>query len=231
MVNIDELLEINGYRLVMTNLDAGPMGPSWDRFNPNRVNALKGIGLEASEVYFVRQQHTKEIVSTEEWLAHPLTEADGLISRRSPDSIAVTVADCMPVYLHDRKKDVRAILHSGWKGTGIAEKALERMVREYGCMAADVTAVLGPAIGACCYNVDNDRADFFRNTWGADSVEKRGGKNYISLRKANIAMLEKAGISEIVSVDKCTACSSALGSFRREGAGTFTQMFCLSYRK
>ncbi|HAK45437.1 MAG TPA: hypothetical protein DCO79_05910, partial [Spirochaeta sp.] len=187
--------------------------------------------VDAADVYFVRQQHSKRIVSAESWTADPLTGADGIISRRVEDKIAVTIADCMPIFLHDAERNIRAILHSGWKGTGIVLEAIKIMKKQYGCSPGDLTAVLGPAIGSCCYNVDDERAAVFQNAWGSDAVAHHDGGKYLSLKNANINMLERAGVNDIISTDLCTSCSGGLGSYRREGADNFTQMFCLSYQQ
>lgn len=229
---MNELIELynrDGFKLVMTTVAAGRMGSSYEIHNADRKKMLQKLGFRIEDVHFVSQIHSRIVIDISEWQAEPLTKADGMISGQKTDHLAVTVADCMPVYLHDRLNDVRALLHSGWKGTGIALNALELMGKKYGSCPADITAVLGPGIGSCCYNVDDERADVFAAQWGSQSVIERDGRKFLSLKNANRSMLEKAGITEIKSSDLCTCCDAGLGSYRREGAESFSPMFVLSY--
>ena len=229
MKHFIELYNRDGFRLIMTTLEAGSVGPSRERNNKNRAILFEELGIAADDVYFADQQHTRNVITTEEWSDKPLIQADGLVSGNSRDMIAVTAADCMPIYLYDASKSIRAVLHSGWKGTGIAENAINLMRERYSCRASDITAVLGPAIGSCCYEVDVQRAEEFGRDWGNESVVISEGRFYLSLRDANRKLLEEAGVGEIISVDRCTCCEESLGSYRREGPEDFTLMFCLSY--
>ncbi len=215
----------------MTTLSAGRMGTSWETVHPAKLAVYDELGIDSGRVLFVKQKHTRHVERAEELRARGLSglcEADGIISSNSEDILGLTVADCMPVFLHDERTGVRALLHSGWKGTGIALEAIEIMKNKYGCRAGDIRAVLGPAIGSCCYNVEAVRARQFEAEWGRGSVEKRGGNFFISMRTANRNMLEDVGITGIVDVDECTCCSGNLGSFRREGQEAFTLMMVLS---
>ena len=213
----------------MTSLKSGAVGPSWELDNKNREMILERLGLKPDDVMFVRQIHSRDVVFTDQYSRNPLTEADGIISGGRNDALAVTVADCMPIFLYDRVNDIRAVLHSGWKGTGIALNALGLMERRYNTVPSDVTAVLGPAIGSCCYKVDGQRAEVFSAEWGDEAVIEKDGSLRLSLETANRLMLERAGVKEIICSGVCTACSDNLGSFRREGPDNFSHMFMLSY--
>lgn len=230
MKNFYKLYNRNNYMLCITTAGAGKMGNSYDLKNLQRRKIFEEIGINSEDVFFVRQYHSRDTVKTDEHRFFPQTMADGLISADEAEILAVTVGDCMPVYLYDNKNDVRALLHSGWKGTGIALNALEKMRRCFGTDPSDVTAVFGPAIGSCCYNVDGQRASVFRAEWGSEAVETREGVHYLSLEGANRAMLTRAGVTDIVSSGICTCCDTRFGSFRREGAENFKQMAVISYR-
>ncbi len=228
MNEITELYNEAESRLLITNISAGSVGRSYETEHPGRKRLLIDLGLIPEKVKFVRQTHSKKVIDASEHSFSPLTEADGIIAGNLKEAIAITVADCMPVFLHDKKRNVRALLHSGWKGTGIALEALEQMRRRYGSSPEDVTAVLGPAIGSCCYNVDRQRAEVFRAEWGDDAVVFRNGEYYLSLENANRVMLSRAGVKNIICSGTCTACSPNFGSFRREGPDNYTLMFVLS---
>ena len=85
------------------------------------------------------------------WLRAP--EADGHSWRQRGHGAAVTVADCVPVFLA-HPSGAAALLHSGWRSTaaGITETALARFAA-HGLAPADCRLHLGPAICGACYEV------------------------------------------------------------------------------
>ncbi len=82
--------------------------------------------------------------------------ADGLLTAQTDVVLAIHVADCGAIWLADRGTGAIGLLHSGKKGTeaNIFQCALDRMARDFGTRAEDVTAVLGPCIRPPHYEVD-----------------------------------------------------------------------------
>jgi hypothetical protein len=78
---------------------------------------------------------------------------DGHLWFRRGLGAAVSVADCVPVFLA-HPSGAAAVLHSGWKGTaaGITERAIARF-RDAGLAPADCRLHLGPSISGPCYEV------------------------------------------------------------------------------
>ena len=161
---------------------------------------------------------------------------DGIITQNYALIPTVTVADCVPIYLWDSKKRVFGIVHSGWKGTGIAADAIKLAGERYGSRPQDFCVCIGPHIGECCYVVNEERAGFFAREFCPECVapleegasvkvnwNNGGGKLYrLSLTKANIASIKKIGVDDncITICTDCTACSpgEVFGSNRRETA-------------
>lgn len=161
---------------------------------------------------------------------------DGIITQNYALIPTVTVADCVPIYLWDSKKRVFGIVHSGWKGTGIAADAIKLACERYGSRPQDFCVCIGPHIGECCYVVNEERAGFFAREFCPECVapledgasvkvnwNNGGGKLYrLSLTKANIAAIKKIGVDDncITICTDCTACSpgEVFGSNRRETA-------------
>src|SRR5882724_2474835 len=85
-------------------------------------------------------------------------EADGLISTTAGQVVGVVTADCMPVLLIDRGRRVAAAVHAGWRGAaaGVIEAAVARLGTEFQVAPQALEAVIGPAIGACCYEVGDE---------------------------------------------------------------------------
>lgn len=166
-------------------------------------------------------------------------QGDGIITQNRSLMPVVTVADCMPIYVYDPVQQVFGVLHSGWKGTGIVADSILLAGEKYGSKSEDFCVVLGPHIRNCCYIVNEERAEYFAKNFTTECVVEleeggtcyaggRGlpvswnngsGKLYrLSLEKANLAALKKAGVPEenITVIQECTCCNELLGSNRRE---------------
>lgn len=73
---------------------------------------------------------------------------DALITNVPGYCVCVTTADCVPVLLYDKKLQVVAAIHAGWKGTvkHIVSNVLEHMNQKFGTQGEDVIACIGPSI-------------------------------------------------------------------------------------
>jgi purine-nucleoside/S-methyl-5'-thioadenosine phosphorylase / adenosine deaminase len=198
-----------------------------------RRRLLKLLGIAEKRVCSLHQVHSMLVFSADE-IGYPDSahiasevEGDGLVCESGDAVLAVTVADCFPIFLADRRRGAFGIVHSGWRGTGIVIAALHRMAQEFGTFAEDVDAVVGPGIGPCCYNVPEERAELFRTSYGEECVSAERGRFFLDLGLVNTALLEAAGVHSVTRVANCTSCTPFLGSFRREGPGVYTHMLAL----
>ncbi len=218
---------ITGIRAGISLAAAGDMALSRARSLPWRTKFLERTGIPRERLFALRQVHSRRVLLIEEQSADetPGIEADGLLTDRPEAVLSITVADCLPIFLADRRTGAFGVVHSGWKGTGIVSEALAVMVSRFGSLPAEVSAVIGPGIGACCYGVPEERAALFASEYGSGTVVRdTGGTARLDLRAANIELLHRAGVEEITVVTDCTSCSPELGSFRRQGAAGFTLM-------
>jgi YfiH family protein len=142
-------------------------------------------------------------------------EADAMVTRVAATALGVLTADCVPILLVAPRHHVVAAVHAGWRGTlgGVAQRAVRHIVQAFGTPVTELHAALGPAIGACCYEVDRSIADAVERTWGRmpDAVRTdTGPKARLDLRRANAAILERAGVQPtcILSVGPCTHCTA-----------------------
>jgi hypothetical protein len=104
-----------------------------------------------------------------------------------------------------------AAVHAGWRGTvaGIAQHAVEAMRAQFGSLAADLHAAIGPGIGPCCYQVGPEVAARF----GLQ------GRARVDLAGANRRQLIDAGVTpeRIYASNLCTMCRpDEFHSFRRD---------------
>lgn len=148
---------------------------------------------------------------------------DAIISNASGVLAGVKTADCVPILIGDPRTGAFAAVHAGWRGTlaHVATKALKRMITEYQTNPHDVRVAIGPAAGACCYEVGTDVIDPFRLGFPSQDLftETRPDHACIDLLKANHAQLVSAGVEpEKISIAPlCTMCRTDLFfSYRRE---------------
>jgi len=151
-------------------------------------------------------------------------EGDALITKNPGFAIGVFTADCLPVLLFDPRQRVIAAVHAGWRGTaqGIVKKVVAKMAEKFSCRREEIQAGLGPAIGPCCYEVDEPVESAFREkglAWELFASLRGPGRWSLDLKKANSYLLEETGVPKenIMILDGCTACRPDLFfSYRRE---------------
>jgi polyphenol oxidase len=198
----------------------------------NRERFLRALGVEPGSSRGLQLAHSRNLLfpaadDDVAALAAAAGGADGLIVADARLAPTVTVADCMPIWLLDRDSGAFGLLHSGWKGTGILRVAVLELSRRFGSRPSSMAAILGPAIGSCCYAVPEERASSFAAEFGPSSVLRRGERAFLDLRAANIALAEDAGLGDLLSIDACTSCDERLGSYRRQGSASFTRMLAV----
>ncbi len=81
--------------------------------------------------------------------------ADGHLTQQPGVLLAVTVADCVPVYLVDPDHHAIALLHAGWRGVaaGILARGVELLRTQVAAVPGRLHLHLGPAICGECYEV------------------------------------------------------------------------------
>jgi YfiH family protein len=119
--------------------------------------------------------------------------------------------------LVDRRNRVVAAVHAGWRGTvaEIARRAVESASAEFGCSADGLEAAIGPAIGACCFEVGEEVAAQFD-----PSLIQTSAKPHVDLIEANRRQLLRAGLRDelIRRASTCTFCApQRFYSYRRQG--------------
>jgi len=183
--------------------------------------ALAGAG----ELLFLRQVHGAHVVEAP-WLGTP--EADAAVATTAGALLGIETADCLPVLVVDPVRRAVAAAHAGWRGTaaGVARCAVEALVAR-GSSPGDLLAALGPAIGACCYEVGEELRSAFAED--APWVLRPGpsGRPHLDLRAANARQLERAGVraAAIHQLDECTRCQpDRYHSYRRDGKGAGRQI-------
>ena len=139
-------------------------------------------------------------------------EADALITQEPDLPLAVFSADCGIILLHDAVHHAAGAIHAGWRGcaAGILEKTVLAMHSHFGTEPGDLAAAIGPCIGSCCFETDNDVADAMFSALGDDAapyLKHTGVKWHVDLGGLNRLWLVRAGIPE-AQIDLCNLCTA-----------------------
>lgn len=194
----------------------------------NRQHVLQAMGLTGTVLHAVRQVHGNQVcVVDEEAMRRGLHDvrADALVTTLPATPLGVLVADCLPIVVYGLDPPVLALIHAGRMGTyhHIVHHVLGVMRDQVGMAPDQLYAILGPAIGACCYHLDARAVNPFQARFPdwQDFFTPCGKEQWLmDLTAANKAQLIAGGIppTHIEAADICTACHQRqLYSHRAEG--------------
>lgn len=190
------------------------------------------VGIHDGRIVTMRQVHGDHIVEIKDRKLKEAGEADGMVTGEADVFLAVLTADCVPLLFVAPKQRLVAAVHAGWRGTlaGIVEKTVHFFENQYGVPGVDLEVALGPSIGPCCYEVQDDVVGPLMKRWGklmTPSVVVKDGKSFIHLRRLNRDILRAAGVpgNQLYQVGPCTSCAAdEFFSYRRERSETGRQM-------
>lgn len=190
---------------VFASLNCG-LGSSDDpgRVAANRKTAVETLDVPVHCLATVHQQHTATVaVIGADWApGQPPVVADAMVTDRSGIALGILTADCAPVLLADRKANVIAAVHAGWRGAlgGILGNTVQAMVA-LGAKTSRIAAAVGPCIAQRSYEVgpefpapflgqDPDNHFFF-------IASSREGRYFFDLPGYVARTLAKASVSEV----------------------------------
>lgn len=187
----------------------------------SRQESRARVSRELAEVgtpLFLTQVHGVAVAEAP-WEGSP--EADAAICEQAGYLLAIETADCLPLLLVDPVGRRLAAAHAGWRGSAasIAGRTVAALVAR-GSRPADLIAALGPAIGACCYEVGPEVREAFGDDAPFVARPGAGQRWQLDLRAASERQLLRSGIphQRILHLDHCTRCRAGdYHSYRRDG--------------
>ncbi|UNE53739.1 peptidoglycan editing factor PgeF [Bartonella machadoae] len=123
----------------------------------NRILITDYFGVEVQNFVTLNQIHSCNVVVVNQAFIDDVPKADALVTTTQGLAIGILTADCGPVLFADPQAGVIAAAHAGWRGSfnGIVEKTI-CVMEEQGAKRQSITAVLGPCIGPCNYEVTSE---------------------------------------------------------------------------
>jgi YfiH family protein len=128
-----------------------------DRVYANRRRAFGIFGRDTATTVHAHMVHGATVARVTQanngtWVTH----VDGLVTNEPGCALAMSFADCAPIFLFDPANNAIGLGHAGWRGTveDLPGAMVRKMTAEFGSDPADLIAGIGPSIGRCCYEVD-----------------------------------------------------------------------------
>lgn len=184
----------------------------------NFRQACHAVGTTPAQTVSCHLIHSAKIITINKSnRQRVMGQADGLITADLDIFLAMRFGDCTPLIFFDPVGGAIGLTHAGWRGTmkNAAGATIRAMVGQFGCRPEDIVAVIGPAIGPCCYEVGADVIAAARQAFAEpDSlfVQRNGNPNrgHFDLWAANQRQLADSGVRQIIRSELCTACRTDL---------------------
>lgn len=183
--------------------------------NENRIAFFNELKLQSDQIAYQKQIHSNTVKIVNSPGLHG--EGDALITNKKGIGLAVSSADCAPVFIYDKEKKVIAGIHSGWKGTSqkIVEETLIALQENFNCNSQNLIVYIGPSISQKNYEVGKE----FENIFDIKYLLPQNGTFKLDVKQANYDMLINFGIpeSQIEVSNLCSFQEEYLHSYRRDG--------------
>jgi hypothetical protein len=160
----------------------------------------------------------------------PVCQGDASVAHAPGVVCAILTADCLPVLFADLDGKVVGAAHAGWRGLagGVLQATVEAM-RAAG--AGEITAWLGPAIGAEAFEVGGDVLAAFDVALSDGAARPafraypgREGKYLADIYALARTTLARAGVARVAGGERCTFTErDAFYSYRRDGKASGRQ--------
>ena len=160
-----------------------------------------------------------------------ISETDGVITKEVNSILTVITADCSPIMFVEKEQGIIGISHQGWRGS--VKRLGQKMVKKIiglGGKKENIFVAIGPSIGECCYNIDDERYYQFVEEFDGYTnkiFHRHQGKLHLNLSLLNYLQIKEIGIPEI-NIDHfpfCTSCDKKrFFSFRRDKKEDYGEM-------
>ena len=189
----------------------------------NKKTITNYLKIDEKNFIYPEQTHSANIdIAIETRQDYP--DCDALILTNKNQAIFLNFADCTPIILYDKIQNIGAIAHAGWRGTAqkIAPLTAQKLVENFNSKIENIIAIIGPAIGFCCYNVGQDVYEKLSKTVSnfEGLFEIRNGEIFVDLKEINKRQLEEIGIQKIDVCPYCTVHNNDLFYSYRNENGT-----------
>ena len=169
----------------------------------------KKIGISYKKLILLNQIHSNKFyfIKKHNKSKKKILKGDALICNTKNIALGILTADCVPILIYDKKINMIAAIHAGWRGAykNIIKKVIDFLIKKGG-KTENLTAVIGPCISSKNYEVQKDFKDKFCKKDKKNKVffKIRKYKTYFSLNKYIYYQLKKLGVKKLEIINKNT---------------------------
>jgi len=182
--------------------------------------ALKKLKLNNKKLKLVKQIHSSKILNINDKNLKKIHKADGIVTKNKNIALAVLTADCTPIFIFDKKKEMICCLHVGWKG--VLKNILEKSIKIFNknkIPNSNIVTIIGPCLAKKNFEVSLN----FKNKFIKKNLKYSNFFEYKNKKKDNFDMrgminfqLKNLKIKNIYNIKKDTySNNSAFFSHRR----------------
>lgn len=185
----------------------------------NRESFFNQLGLTTANVAIQKQIHSDII--TEVSCGGLVGESDALITKNKGIGLAISSADCVPIFIYDRQNEIVVGIHSGWRGTQkqVLKKTLAKLESEFKSKPENLFAYIGPSVSLLNYEIGDEVAVQFDKKY----ILEQDKKLFLDVVKVNLDFLTDFGM-ELKQIEVSPLCSykenKLLHSYRRDGVNS-----------
>ncbi|MDI9313185.1 MAG: peptidoglycan editing factor PgeF [Hydrotalea sp.] len=186
-----------------------------DAVYENRQRVQRFFG--APKLLSLHQYHSAVVVRVDAQSGS--TKGDGMVTNKTGIALCILTADCAPLLLVDKTKNIIGACHAGWRGAvgGVIKNTVAEMMA-MGARPENINAVVGPLIGPKSYEVASDmKTDASQQHPLAEQffTPKENGKYLFNLPGFCLAALHDCGVVSAAWLGVDTAANDHYFSNRR----------------
>lgn len=171
------------------------------------------LGVTVDDLIFQKQTHSNSIRIVDNYYTY--NDNDGMITQLKNKLLVISLADCCGILIYDKKLNIIAAIHSGWRGSAqnITGKAINILKEEYKSDPKDLICFLTPSASVLNYEIGRELLHYL-----GDFTINRDGKLYFDNKEMIKHQLLAAGVilNNIEISEVCTIENSNYHSFRRD---------------
>ncbi len=190
----------------------------------NRQILCNHAGIHPSSLVTADQVHGTKVLHARE--GGHYSGYDAFITDRAGLYLCILTADCFPVLIYDRERNVVGAAHAGWQGSAanVAGKTLSAMREGFGTKPSSCLAWIGTGISAAAYEVGREVASRFESR---HTEPNPSGTCQLDLSSVNRQQLIHGGLADttIATSPFCTVRNNNdYYSYRKENGNTGRMM-------
>ena len=202
-----------------------------DKVKQNFQMLFNDIGASGMPIAASEQVHLNEVKFIEKEnfknndFINVIPGVDGLITQEKNLVLLTFYADCIPVFMFDKKNNAIGTIHSGWRSTSenIIKNAVDMIKEKIDSKSENLFFAIGPSIDQDNFEVDEDVIENFKENKQINNLSYfQNEKKYkidLAGTLVNQLLSEEIPPENIMKLELSTFLNDELFySFRRDGA-------------